>query len=93
MEKPIELLAYWLGIICTVLALIFRMFTALNMIPPFMGLPGSTAISYMSFVHGAVLFFMLTIASWCRTAKPQGSFRVHTPFPAQKESRASAAHP
>jgi hypothetical protein len=93
MEKPIELLAYWLGIICTVLALIFRMFTALNWIPPFLGLPGGSALSYKSFLDGAGLFFLLAIASWCRTAKSQGSFPVPTPIPAQKESRASAAHP
>jgi hypothetical protein len=69
MEKQLSLLGYWLGLICTVLALIFRMFTALKMIPPFLGLPGGSAISYMSFLHGAVLFFVLAIASWCRTAK------------------------
>ena len=69
MEKQLSLLGYWLGLLCTVLALIFRMFTALNMIPPFIGLPGGSAISYLSFLHGAVLFFLLAIASWCRTAK------------------------
>jgi hypothetical protein len=69
MEKQLSLLGYWLGLLCTVLALIFRMFTALNIIPPFMGLPGGSAISYLSFLHGAVLFFLLAIASWCRTAK------------------------
>jgi hypothetical protein len=56
MEKQLLLIGYWLGIICTVLALIFRMFTALNMIPPFMGTPGGNAISYQSFLHGAALF-------------------------------------
>lgn len=69
MEKQLSVLGYWLGIVCTVLALIFRLCTALNMIPPHMGAPGSNAISYMSFLHGAVLFFLLTVASWCRTAK------------------------
>jgi hypothetical protein len=69
MEKQLALLGYWLGLICTVLALIFRMFTALQMILPFLGLPGGSAISYMSFLHGAVLFFLLAIASWCRPAK------------------------
>jgi len=69
MEKQLSLLGYWLGLLCTVLALIFRMFTALNIIPPFMGLPGGSAISYLSFLNGAVLFFLPTIASWCRTAK------------------------
>jgi hypothetical protein len=69
MEKQLSLVSYWLGVICTVLALIFRMFTALNMIPPHMSAPGGTAISYLSFLHGAALFFLLTIASWCRAAK------------------------
>jgi len=69
MEKYLSVLGYWLGLISTVLALIFRAFGALNVIPPHMGLPGSNAISYVSFLHAAVLFFLLTIASWCRTAK------------------------
>jgi uncharacterized membrane protein YbjE (DUF340 family) len=70
MEKQLSALGYWLGLICTVLALIFRAFTALDVILPHMGAPGGHAISYMSFLHGAVLFFLLAIASWCRTAKP-----------------------
>jgi hypothetical protein len=69
MEKQLSLLGYWLGLICTVLALIFRMLTVLKMTPPFLGVPGGSAISYLSFLHGAVLFFLLTIASWCRTPK------------------------
>jgi hypothetical protein len=68
MEKRLSAISYWLGLICTVLALIFRMLTALNKIPPFLGVPGGTAISYLSFLHGAVLFFLMAIASWCRTA-------------------------
>jgi hypothetical protein len=39
------------------------------MIPPHMGAPGGNAISYLSFFHGAALFFLVAIASWCRTAK------------------------
>jgi hypothetical protein len=69
MEKQLSTVGYWLGLICTVLALIFRAFTAINMIPPHMAAPGGSALSYMSFLHGAVLFFLLAIASWCRTAK------------------------
>jgi hypothetical protein len=69
MEKHLSVLGYWLGLICTVLALIFRMFTALRMIPPHIGVVGGAAISYLSFFHGAALFFLLAIASWCRTAK------------------------
>ncbi len=69
MEKQLSALGYWLGLICTVLALIFRIFTAVNMIPPHMGVPGGNALSYLSFFHGAALFFLLAIASWCRTPK------------------------
>ena len=67
MEKQLSLVGYWLGLICTILALIFRMLTALKIMV--LGLPGTSAISYLSFFHGAALFFLLTIASWCRTAK------------------------
>ena len=69
MEKQLSLIGYWLGLICTALALIFRFFTALYIFLPHMGAPGGNAISYVSFLHGAALFFLLTIASWCRTAK------------------------
>ena len=69
MEKQLSLIGYWLGLICNVLALILRMLTARKMLPSPWGVPGGTAISYMSFLHGAALFFLLTIASWCRMAK------------------------
>lgn len=69
MEKQLSVLGYWLGVVSLVLALIFRACTAANVIPPHLGVPGGNAISYLSFMHGAALFFLLTIASWCRTAK------------------------
>ena len=53
------------------------MFAALNIILPRTGLPGGNPISYLSFFHGAALFFfLLAIASWCRTAK-SGSSRAN----------------
>ncbi len=69
MEKQISRIAYWLGLICTVLALIFRILIVLKVIVPRMGPPDASAIGYMSFLHGAALFFLLAIASWCQTAK------------------------
>jgi len=69
MEKQLSMIGYWLGLISTVLALIFRLLTAINRIPPFLGLPGGSSLSYLSFLHGAALFFLLTIASWCRTPR------------------------
>jgi hypothetical protein len=70
MEKQLSVLGYWLGLICTILALIFRALMAANMVPPHFGGPGANAISYISFFHGAALFFLLSIASSCRIAKP-----------------------
>ena len=75
MENQLSVLSYWLGVVCTGLALIFRMCTALNMIPPHTGASGGNAVSYMSFLHGAVVFFLLTIASWCRTTKSYATGR------------------
>jgi hypothetical protein len=72
MEKQLSAIGYWLGLTCMVLALIFRMFAALNMNPFHLGTPGSSAISSLSFFHAAALFFLFAIASWCRTAKNVG---------------------
>jgi len=69
MEKQLSAIGYWLGLISTVLALIFRILAAFKVFPPLMGAPGGLNISYISFLHGAALFFLLAIASWCRTAK------------------------
>ncbi|MGA7919926.1 MAG: hypothetical protein WCA38_09650 [Candidatus Acidiferrales bacterium] len=67
MEEQLSTIGYWLGLICTGLALILRVFVAFNISPPHLGSPGGDAISYMTFFHGAALFFLLSIASWCRT--------------------------
>jgi hypothetical protein len=69
MEKRLSVLGYRLGLICTGLAMVLRMCTALNMTPPPLGVPGGIAISYLTFFHGAGVFFLLAIASWCQTAK------------------------
>jgi hypothetical protein len=69
MEKQLSVLGYWLGVICTVLALIFRVLAIFNVLPLHMGASGGVAVSYLTFLHGAALFFLLAIASWCRTAK------------------------
>jgi hypothetical protein len=69
MEKYLSAAGYWLGLVCTVLALISRVLIAFNSNPPRIGLSDGTALSYNSFLHGAALFFLLAIASWCRTAK------------------------
>jgi len=69
MEKQLLGLGYWLGLISTVLALIFRLLTAANVFVFHMAAPGGNSLSYLTFLHGAVLFFLLAIASWCRAPK------------------------
>lgn len=69
MEKQLSVIGYWLGLICTALALIIRVCFFFSIIPPHVGPLGGNGMSYMTFLHGAALFFLLSIASWCRTAK------------------------
>jgi hypothetical protein len=69
MEEQLSTVGYWLGLICTGLALILRVFVAFNITPPHLGSPGGNAISYMTFFRGAALFFLLSIASWRRIPK------------------------
>lgn len=66
MEKKLSEIGFWVGLICMALALIFRLLTAIGKTPPFLGVPGGKEISYMSFLHGAELFFLLTITISCR---------------------------
>ena len=69
MEKHLSLAGYWLGVVSTLMALIFRVLIAFDINPPHIGSLGGVSISYVSFMHGSVMFFLLSIASWCRTAK------------------------
>jgi hypothetical protein len=69
MEKSLSTLGYWLGLICTVLAVIFRLLAAFRIYVLHMGNPGVTAISYLTFFHAAALFFLLAIASWCQISR------------------------
>jgi hypothetical protein len=66
MEKQLSAIGYWLGLICTALALIIRLVAVFRSLPPFVGASGGAALTYNTFLHGAALFFLLTIASWCR---------------------------
>jgi uncharacterized membrane protein YiaA len=75
MENQLGKAAYWLGIVCTVIAIITR---GLAMIGVWSGtLAGAAAagkipLSYKSFLDGAMLFFVMAIASFVATwAKAQ----------------------
>jgi len=63
MEKQLGTVAYWIGVISAVLAVITRLLAVLG----HFALPAATAgrnpISYRSFLDGAMLFFVMAIAS------------------------------
>jgi hypothetical protein len=67
MEKQLFTVGYWLGLICTVLALILRLLSIFNFNAVQIG--AFNAVTYLGFIHAAELFFLLAIASWCRTTK------------------------
>lgn len=73
MEKHLCSAAYWLGIICTVLALITRGLTVFGVFVFPLPSPGRVPISYRSFLDGAMLFFVMAIASsatlWAKSQK------------------------
>ena len=62
MEKIIALVSYWLGMLCVVLSLLFRILAAFGIALAYA--PGNgMAISYNSFFHGAIIFLLLSAAS------------------------------
>ena len=71
MEKQLAAAGYWLGVISTVLALITRLLAMFGVAIFPIASPGKVPISYRSFLDGAILFFMLAIASavvkWARS--------------------------
>jgi hypothetical protein len=73
MEKQLATAAYWIGLVSTVLALIIRGLTVLGIFVFPVSTPGKIPISYRSFLDGAILFFIMAIASsaivWAKAQK------------------------
>jgi hypothetical protein len=63
MEKQLCTVAYWIGVISTVLALITRLLTVVGVFVLPAATSGKIPISYRSFLDGAMLFFVMAIAS------------------------------
>ncbi len=63
MEKQLCTVAYWIGIISTVLALVTRLLAAIGVWVFPAATSGKIPISYKSFLDGAMLFFVMAIAS------------------------------
>jgi len=76
LEKKLSIVAYWIGIVSTVLAIILRGLAVLGIfLFPSTPLAGGDKIpvSYRTFLEGAVLFFVMAIASsviaWAKAQK------------------------
>jgi len=61
-HRQIGALSYWLGLLSSLIALGLRTFNALGMLTPGVVQQGKT-IWYMSFFKGALLFFLIAIAT------------------------------
>lgn len=62
MEKHIMRWSYWLGVVCVVLAVVIRILNALGL-PTILLQTRGNAISFRSFVDGALLFLITSIAT------------------------------
>jgi hypothetical protein len=62
MEKQILRLSYWLGVICVALAVVARILNMAGLSATLIPTRGN-AISFRSFVDGAILFLLTAIAS------------------------------
>jgi hypothetical protein len=77
LEKQLATVAYWIGIASTAVALIMRGLAVLGVFvfpytPATAG--GKIPLSYRTFLEGAILFFVMAIASsviaWTKERKP-----------------------
>ena len=62
MEKQIGTVSYWLGLLSSLIALGLRTLNAVRIMTPTVVKQGQT-IWYMSFFKGALLFFLIAIAT------------------------------
>ena len=62
MEKQLSSIAYWIGVLSTIIALITRLLAAIGVFV-FPVTAGKIPISYRSFLDSAILFFLMAIAS------------------------------
>jgi hypothetical protein len=62
MEKHIMRWSYWLGVVCVVLAIVTRFLNTLGL-PTMLLQTRGNSISYRSFVDGALLFLITSIAT------------------------------
>jgi hypothetical protein len=75
MEKRLSLVAFWIGVVCTVLAVITRGLLMIGVLvfPLVASSPTHVQLSPKSFLDGAILFYVMAIASsataWAKTQR------------------------
>jgi hypothetical protein len=73
LEKPLATLAYWIGILSTAIAVIMRLLAWLGVLAYHAPMAGKTPLTYRAFLDGAILFFIMSIASaviaWAKERK------------------------
>lgn len=62
MEKHVVRWAYWLGVVCVVIAVGWRLLNVFRLGIPYLITPGQT-IYYMSFYKAAFIFLLTSIAA------------------------------
>ena len=62
MEKQIVTVSYWLGLLSALIALVLRTLNVFGILSPAVVQQGKT-LWYMSFYKGALLFFLIAIAT------------------------------
>ena len=64
MERQLATTAYWVGILSTAIALVMRLLALMGMFAYSPGaVAGKNPLSFRTFIEGAILFFMMAIAS------------------------------
>jgi hypothetical protein len=62
LEKQLSVASYWLGLASLIIAVVFRVL-AMAGFAVWNSSPGTVAVSYLTFFHGAEGFLLLSIAS------------------------------
>lgn len=62
MERHISIWSYWLGLLCALLTILFRALATLGIYPNLAPQAGAP-ISHYTFLYGAILLLLLSIAS------------------------------
>jgi hypothetical protein len=67
LEKLLATASYWIGVLSAAVALVMRLLAWLGVLAYQAPVPGKTQLTYRAFLDGAILFFIMAIASGLAT--------------------------